>query len=554
MTIKECIDIVDNIKPNQYTVSDKVRWLSFHDMGIINDVLKTHEGYDKRYDLFDGYTEDKLSVALIVPSPYDRLYPEYLKMKIDGENGETAKYNNSAALYNSYLMDYRKYYNKTHMPLDATRRGYRYEAPKKHTVGLTAAEYENLKRDLYYALSADVNEVVSPDKLYDIVTSYAYNNIEMLKGKDGKTPQKGIDYWTQEDVEEITDKASDIVKENVYTKTETDKFLGNKADISHTKNKDNPHEVTAEQVGAYPKFEGNELKQKVYDIEATAKKHHSNRDNPHGVTAQSVGAYTTSETDNAIKKALEGMNKPIKVIVGSEIDNAENISDGNICFFRNNSGETYEKAPFNTAVIFTQKPVETNEGGYYTQIAITDTGLTYGRVGFLNGIPDDMPIEMREILEWSLSYDKRIFEFDTFQLTDFEFECNEIGAVYVDDTMLRIAGTAEPVKMKCAGKNIGFACRVSGYSDAQITVNGKVYTVGQYGDSDGEKEIGTFVLPPTFMESDIVFQGGMNEWYFVTDAGTNAGTMYKMRGNTEDIEKALDGIIAIQNQLIGGDA
>lgn len=327
MTIKECIDIVDNIKPNQYTVSDKVRWLSFHDMGIINDVLKTHEGYDKRYDLFDGYTEDKLSVALIVPSPYDRLYPEYLKMKIDGENGETAKYNNSAALYNSYLMDYRKYYNKTHMPLDATRRGYRYEAPKKHTVGLTAAEYENLKRDLYYALSADVNEVVSPDKLYDIVTSYAYNNIEMLKGKDGKTPQKGIDYWTQEDVEEITDKASDIVKENVYTKAETDKFLGNKADISHTKNKDNPHEVTAEQVGAYPKFEGNELKQKVDDIEATAKKHHSNRDNPHGVTAHLVGAYTTSETDEAIKEALEGLGSIDSEALDAKADKAEVFED-----------------------------------------------------------------------------------------------------------------------------------------------------------------------------------------------------------------------------------
>ena len=117
MKIKECIDIVDNIKPNQYSTKDKVRWLSFIEQIIIIEVLSTHEGYDEKYDNFEGYSEDNLSVALIVPSPYDRLYTAYLKMKIDEENGETARYNNSAALYNTYMTEYRKHYNKTHMPL-----------------------------------------------------------------------------------------------------------------------------------------------------------------------------------------------------------------------------------------------------------------------------------------------------------------------------------------------------------------------------------------------------------------------------------------------------
>ena len=103
MTIKECIDIVDNIKPNQYSVKDKVMWLTFLEGIIINEVLKTHEGYDGRYDLFEGYSEDKLTVTLIVPSPYDRLYTAYLKMKIDQENGETARYNSSMTLYNTYM-------------------------------------------------------------------------------------------------------------------------------------------------------------------------------------------------------------------------------------------------------------------------------------------------------------------------------------------------------------------------------------------------------------------------------------------------------------------
>jgi hypothetical protein len=122
MTIQECIDMVDNQKPNQYSRRDKVMWLSFVDKTIINDVLRTHEGYDGRYDNFVEYTEDQVTKTLIVESPYDRLYPAFLKMQIDGENGEMARYNNSASIFNAYMLEYQKHYNKTHMPLSVTDR------------------------------------------------------------------------------------------------------------------------------------------------------------------------------------------------------------------------------------------------------------------------------------------------------------------------------------------------------------------------------------------------------------------------------------------------
>ena len=117
MTIKECIDAVDNVKPNQYSTEDKVKWLSFLDMIIVNDVLKTHEGYEGEYDEFTGYDADKLGVKLIAPKPYDNLYEAFLKMKIDEENGESARYNNTATMFNSYYSVYKKYYNKYHKPL-----------------------------------------------------------------------------------------------------------------------------------------------------------------------------------------------------------------------------------------------------------------------------------------------------------------------------------------------------------------------------------------------------------------------------------------------------
>lgn len=117
MTIKECIDTVNNTKPNQYSDDDKVKWLSYIEGTIINDVIKTHEGYEGQYEEFEGYSPDKTNVKLIVGAPYDVLYVAYLKMKIDEENGETARYNNSATMFNAYLMEYKRYYNKHHMPL-----------------------------------------------------------------------------------------------------------------------------------------------------------------------------------------------------------------------------------------------------------------------------------------------------------------------------------------------------------------------------------------------------------------------------------------------------
>ena len=247
MTIKECIDAVDNIKPNQYSIKEKVQWLSFIDEIIINDVLRTHEGYDGRYDDFEGYSENKLSESLIVGSPYDRLYTAYLKMKIDEENGEMAKYNNSAAMFNAYLMEYRKHYNKTHMPLDVTKINPQSPQNKKPS-NIPDAVYENIKRELYALLSENFADMVSDDKIYDIVMRFVNNNIELLKGKDGQdgvdgedgytprknidyfdgekgdkgdTPKKGVDYWTVDDKKGIKDDinstlSGEYVKRDAY--------------------------------------------------------------------------------------------------------------------------------------------------------------------------------------------------------------------------------------------------------------------------------------------------------------------------------------------------
>ena len=214
MTIKDCIDIVDNQKPNQYTIKDKVMWLSFLDETIINDVLKTHEGYDGRYDLFTGYSEDKLSEMLIAPSPYDRVYTQYLKMCIDRENGETARYNNSVLLYNTYMQEYKKYYNKTHMPIDITKNMGNKNA-RTTQMGVSDAQFEGLVKELTFVLTEYFSDTVSEDKISDVVKEFVLNNMAMIKGKDGYTPKKGVDYWSDQDKEEVKEAIKAYFDKNI---------------------------------------------------------------------------------------------------------------------------------------------------------------------------------------------------------------------------------------------------------------------------------------------------------------------------------------------------
>ena len=101
MTIREAIELVDRLKPNQYGSADKLRWLSELDGVVWHEIWSAHEtavpafaGYGPETDL-DG-------TALLIGWPYDEIYRWYLEMKIDDANGEMKKYKNSAAKYNTY--------------------------------------------------------------------------------------------------------------------------------------------------------------------------------------------------------------------------------------------------------------------------------------------------------------------------------------------------------------------------------------------------------------------------------------------------------------------
>lgn len=117
MTIKEAITITDGFQPNQYTSEAKIRWLDALDGQIWQEVILTHE--DAPESGFSGYLDDiDQDTALLVPEPYAAdVYIPFLQARIDRENREIVKWNQSVVLFNSGYSTFCAWYNRNHRPI-----------------------------------------------------------------------------------------------------------------------------------------------------------------------------------------------------------------------------------------------------------------------------------------------------------------------------------------------------------------------------------------------------------------------------------------------------
>ena len=115
MTIAEAISKVDTLKPNTYTIEDKLGWLSTLDTRVMTQIIETHELDEPIY--FYGYDDpEDLEIDLLVPAPYDEMYLRWLEAMIDYHNSEDERYNNAIILFNNAYEGYKTHYTRTHMP------------------------------------------------------------------------------------------------------------------------------------------------------------------------------------------------------------------------------------------------------------------------------------------------------------------------------------------------------------------------------------------------------------------------------------------------------
>ena len=116
MTIIEAINKIDTLKPNSYTQLDKIKWLSELDGSIKIEIIDTHEGgSDIAFSEYDDKTD--INTKLLVSAPHEDLYIKWLESKIDYNNAEYGKYNNSSIAFNNAYSAFERYYNRHHMPI-----------------------------------------------------------------------------------------------------------------------------------------------------------------------------------------------------------------------------------------------------------------------------------------------------------------------------------------------------------------------------------------------------------------------------------------------------
>ena len=114
MRVGECIAMVDALKPNKFSMADKLRWLSDIDGTIVRELIDTHEN-SPISGAFEPYKEGDDDRVLLVTAPFDVLYRWYLESQIDLGNMEIGKYNNSRNMFNQAYQTYTDHYNRTHL-------------------------------------------------------------------------------------------------------------------------------------------------------------------------------------------------------------------------------------------------------------------------------------------------------------------------------------------------------------------------------------------------------------------------------------------------------
>ena len=125
MTIAQVIDHVDRLKPNPFSTSQKIEWISQLDRTVWEEVIKTHDRPPAfaSVETFDGYSEEDLDEEPLIGQPYgDDCYYYWLQAMIDKTNGEIERYNQNITMFGTVYNQFTGMYNKRYMPLQPAPR------------------------------------------------------------------------------------------------------------------------------------------------------------------------------------------------------------------------------------------------------------------------------------------------------------------------------------------------------------------------------------------------------------------------------------------------
>ena len=107
MTVEQCINFVDEVKPNAFPTEAKLAWLTQIEGRIANEIFLMAPAelrqFHFQYANIDGDKE------LLVDPPYDDIYVAYLTAKVDSKNGEFNRMSTAAQSFNRLWDEFSAY-------------------------------------------------------------------------------------------------------------------------------------------------------------------------------------------------------------------------------------------------------------------------------------------------------------------------------------------------------------------------------------------------------------------------------------------------------------
>ena len=113
MRIIDAINQINSLKPNTYSETQKILWLSQLESMVKRLVIDTHEGGEGIS--FVGFSEDvDTNTQLLMPAPFDVAYLYWLEAQIHYANEDIDMYNSAIMMFNSAFSEYRADYKRNH--------------------------------------------------------------------------------------------------------------------------------------------------------------------------------------------------------------------------------------------------------------------------------------------------------------------------------------------------------------------------------------------------------------------------------------------------------
>ena len=119
MKIIEAINQIDSLKPNAYSIKQKLLWLSQLEAMVRELVIGQGGGEAPSHG---GITDDTdVQTLLLMPSPFDLGYLYWLEAQIHYANEDMDMYNSAITMFNTTFREYKAHYRRNHASKDRGR-------------------------------------------------------------------------------------------------------------------------------------------------------------------------------------------------------------------------------------------------------------------------------------------------------------------------------------------------------------------------------------------------------------------------------------------------